>query len=289
MDHKALAALMALKKQSMKKFERTAKFQPGKNRIRVLQGWRKGEEHVWYHDFGQHFIKDAADAIQAVYLCTANTFGTPCDVCSALVTAGRSVTDDETQKTLAKAKASKVILINALMLDSNEPNTPVILELKASCFTQLLEILEEWGPEAFFDETKGHEIVVNRDGKGLNTTYTAGMTPKEYKVPPASMTRLNNLDDYVKQESPEQQLRAIAAVNSVAGFLPAPSAADRPRTAVGTSAPVGRIAAPIEFDDVPDTAPPAATPAARNDVALDEELDSLLGDLDSAAVTATAP
>lgn len=283
MDMNALKALMANKKQSMKKFERTAKFNPGKNRIRIAAGWRVGEEHVWFHDFGQHFIKDAADAIQAVYVCTSKTFGTSCEVCNALVVAGRSATDDETQKTLAKAKPSSVILINAFHLDSTEPNTPQITEIKASLFSQFLEILEEWGPEAFFDAEKGHEIVVVRDGKGLNTTYTAGMTPKVYAIPPASMKRLNNLDDYVKQESEEQQRRAIAAVNSVAGFLPAPGAGDKPRSTLPAAAAPGRIGAPIAFDDVPDLN--AATPV-RNDVALDAELDDLLGDLDAAPAAA---
>lgn len=278
MDLSKLQALMKSKKASMKRVERTAKLNPGKNRVRILSGWRPAEQHVWYHDFGQHFIKDAADQIQAVYVCAAGTFEKDCAVCDALLAAGRMVTDDETQKTLAKAKPSRTVLVNALMLDSSEPNTPVILELKRGVFGQLIEILEEWGPVAFFDPEKGQEIAIQRDGKGLNTTYTAQITPKVYPVSAASMARLNNLDEYVKQESEEQERRAIGAVNSVAGFLAAPSGHDVPRTAAPMST-ASRLAAPVFDDEVP--ADVAVKPAARNDVALDAELDDLLGDLTS--------
>lgn len=273
MDIAKLQELMKNKKASMKRVERTAKINPGKNRVRILQGWQPGEEHVWYHDFGQHFIKDAADQIKAVYVCASATYETTCAVCDTLAAAGRMTTDDDTQNVLAKAKASRTVLVNALMLDSTEPNTPVILELKRGVFGQLLEILEENGPEAFFDLNAGHEIIIIRDGKGLNTTYTAQMAIKVgAAIPNAVLTRLNNLGDYVKQESEEQERRAIAAVNSVAGFLPAPAGSDVPRTPVA-----GRLPAVPVFDDVPDLN--AATPAARSDVALDDELDSLLSDL----------
>jgi hypothetical protein len=271
MDINKLKELMANKKASMRRVERTAKINPGKNRIRVLPGWRVGEEHQWFHDFGQHYIKDATDTIQAVYMCSAKTFDTECEVCNAIVAAGRCITDDETQAVLEKSKPSHNILINALMLDSTEPNTPVILEIKRSVFSQLSEILTEWGPEIFFDAEKGQEIVILRDGKGLGTTYTAQITPKKYSIPPASLSRLNNLDEYVKQDSDDQERRAIGAVNSVAGLTHRPAATT-----------------PALSRDVPHTAlpSPAAKPKAddvaiksrlapRASVALDSELDEL--------------
>jgi hypothetical protein len=278
MDTSKLMALMASKKASMKKVERTAKVAPGKNRIRVLPGWRAGEEHVWFHDFGQHFIKDAADAIQAVYVCTNATFEKDCAVCNAIAAAGRSVSDDATAEVLGKAKASRTVLINALMLDSDQPNTPVILELKRGVFGQIVDIVEEWGASVL-DPEEGKEIVIQRDGKGLNTKYTAQISPKTYKVPPAALTKLNNLDDYVKQESDEQQRRAIAAVNTVAGVLAAPgTGADRPQTtATRLAAPKSSAAPDLDDLDALDDAPSA--PAATADLGLDSELDDLLGDL----------
>lgn len=264
MDMNKLKELMAAKKASMKRIEKTVKVEPGKNRVRILPGWEKGNEHVWFHDFGQHFIKNAADQIQAVYVCNSSTFEQPCEVCSAIQAAGRSIHDDETQAVLDKAKPSRVVLVNALMLDSKEPNTPVILEIKRQVFGGLLEILEEWGPEAFFDLDTGKEILISRDGKGLNTKYSVQISPKSYPVPAAVLSKLNDLGEYVKQESAEQRVRAIAAVNSVAGILPAPKTRDTPAT-------VGEV-----FEDVPDL---SATRASSPSPSLDTELDDLLGDL----------
>lgn len=272
MDTAKLMALMASKKASMKKAEKTVKVAAGKNRIRLLPGWRKGEEHVWFHDFGQHFVKNAADEIQAVYVCASATFEADCAVCSAIAAAGRSVADDATAEVLAKAKASRTVLVNALMLDSDQPNTPVILELKRGVFGQIVDIVEEWGASVL-DPAEGKEIVITRDGKGLNTKYSAQISPKTYVVPTASLAKLNNLDDYVKQESDEQQRRAIAAVNAVAGVLAAPgTGGDRP-----TTRPTALAAPADSVGDLDEVA--ASTPAATADIGLDSDLDDLLGDL----------
>jgi hypothetical protein len=269
MDISKLQALMADKKKAMKRTERAAGFKPGKNRIRIAPGWRAGEEHIWFHDFGQHFIKDAADQIQAVYLCTDLTYGKPCAVCGAVKDAIRSAPDDATSEIIAKSVAGKSILVNIFHLDSDTPNTPVVTAVKGKLFTQLMEMLEENGPEAFFDAALGHEIVVTRDGKGLNTTYSATMAIKVgTPIPAAAYKNLTNLDEYVAQESDEQERRAIAAVNSVAGILPAPgTGGDRPMTTAT------RIAGPAT------TAHAAPAAAESSSVALDSELDDLLGDL----------
>lgn len=274
MDTAKLMALMAAKKASMKKTEKTAKVSPGKNRVRILPGWRVGEEHVWFHDYGQHFIKDAADNIQAVYVCAAATYEKPCEVCNALAAAGRTAADDAMVELIGKGKASRTVLVNALMLDSTEPNTPVVLELKRGVFGQIVDIVEEWGASVL-DPEEGKEIVIVREGKGLNTKYTAQISPKTYKVPPAALTKLTNLDDYVKQESDEQERRAIAAVNSVAGILPTGTGGDKPMTSAS------RLAAPKsnDFDDIPDSIETPATASAASTASLDAELDDLLGDL----------
>jgi len=285
MDKNKLMELMAAKKQSMKKTEKTTKIEPGENRVVILPGWRAinkdGEldangDPTWFHDFGQHFIKDAADQIQAVYLCTHATFEKECAVCSALAAATRSAADDATTEVLAKAKASRTVLVNALMLDSKDnPNTPVILELKRGVFEQIVDICLEY-EGAPLDPNGAIILKISRDGKGLNTKYTAMPTAKKVKVPSSVLAKVHNLDDYVKQESEEQQRRAIGAINSVAGVLPAPgTGGDRPATSAA------RLAGPSkgdEFEDIPDfDAAPAKAAAA--DPALDSELDDLLGNL----------
>lgn len=266
-----LMEMMAAKKASMKKTEKTAKLAPGVNQIRLLPGWRGDDDPTWFHDFGQHYIKDAADQIQAVYLCTQGTFEKECAVCGALAMASRAAGDDATTEILAKAKASRSVLINALMLDSTEPNTPVILEIKRGLFEQLVDIIIEYEGSPL-DPNLGMIIKINRDGKGLATKYTAMPTAKVLKIAPASLLKINNLDDYVKQESEEQERRAIGAINGIAGILPAPApGADRPTTRAS-------LAAPAVFDDIPDFED--VTPAAGG-VSLDADLDALLNDLPS--------
>jgi hypothetical protein len=274
-----LLALMASKKASMKKLEKTAKLENGDNRVVLLPGWRGEEDPTWWHDFGQHFIKDHADQMQAVYICTNATFERPCEVCAALANAGRAAGDDLISETLEKGKASRSVLINALMLDSKEPNKPVILEIKRGLFEQLLGIAEEY-EGAPLDPEVGMIIKINRDGKGLNTRYNAMPTAKTHKVDKAVLEKINNLDEYVKQESEENLRRAIGSVNTVAGIA-APSA-DRPSTT-----PTQMLNGPADdLDDLPPATPAqrraaaaggAATPAPAP--AMDADLDDLLTDL----------
>lgn len=265
-----LMALMASKKASMKKAEKTAKMEPGEQRIVLLPGWRGEEDPTWWHDFGQHFVKDSAGQIQAVYLCTNATFERECEVCKALAAAGRAAADDDVSKVLEEAKASKSVLINALHLDSKEPNTPKITEIKRGLFEQLVDICTEY-EGAPLDPNGAIIIKVNRDGKGLNTKYTAMPTAKKVKVDAAILGKINNLDEYVKQESEENLRRAIGAVNAAAGL-----AAPVGGSSGGSTA---RLAAPAPADDLDDDLPPAKSKPAAKAPALDDDIDDLLADL----------
>jgi len=278
-----LMQLLATKKASLKKIEKTVKLKAGANRVRILPGWRSidkdgkpiaGGDETFWHEYGQHFVKDATDTLQAVYLCTQATYDRPCEVCAALAVAGRSASDDETQKVLSEAKANRSTLVNALMLDSSEPNTPVILDLKYGVFSKVVSIIEECEGSPL-DPEAGQIIIMTREGVGKLTKYDAQVSLKTYKVPQASLAKIHNLDEYVKQESDEQQRRAIAAVNNIVGLLPAPGAGgDKPATSAARLA--GPAGASDGIEDVPDLEVKAAV---RADVALDTELDDLLGEL----------
>lgn len=278
MDTAALTALMAKTKANLKKSEKTVKLGPGKNRIRLLPGWRKGEEHLFFHNYGKHFIKDAAETLQAVYLCNNVTHGAECKVCSALAIAGRAAGDDVTLNLLAECKPTRKVVINALMLDSAEPNTPVPLELSTSTFEQLVDIVQAWGASVL-DPAAGQEIQISREGKGLNTTYTVTILPAVYKVPPAALAKLTNLDEFSKEEGDEQLHRAIAAINDIAGIMPAGSGRDVPAT---TRLPVSS-AGSSDFADVLEEVnadmAKGGTDKVKANIALDSELDDLLSDL----------
>lgn len=230
MDISKLNELMKKKKQDLKQRAKTSKPNPGANRYRLLPGWKAGEEFEFYREFGQHFIKNEKDELLAVYPCLEATHGTECPICVGLQRAARVTTDDTTVELLGKAKAAKSVLLNVLALDSDDPNTPVILEVKRTVFAAIVDAVEEWGADLLVEE--GNVIVINREGKGLNTKYSVQVSPKKHVIPKAALARLNNLDEYVKQENDENQRRALGAINNVAGLLSAPSGSggDKPRT-----------------------------------------------------------
>ena len=266
MDTTKLLELMKQKKAALKQKDKTIKPQPGANRYILLPGWRVGEEHVWYHEFGQHYIKNAADEIQAVYPCNEAIYGKPCPICEGLNRAQHAASDDETVELLKKAKASRAYLLNVLALDGEDPTTPQILEVRTSVFGQLVDAVEEWAA-SIFDPEGAQIIIVNREGKGLNTKYTVQVSPKKQAVPAAALKKLPNLDEYVMQESEEQKRKALSAINHVAGII----GNDRPSTAP-------RLVGPATADDIEEV-PVTRKPAAKAGPALEEELDDLLGDL----------
>lgn len=269
MDASKLMSLMTDKKAALARRDKTVKPKDGKNRIVLLQGWAKGEEHVWFHDFGQHFIKDVAGAIQAVYICVDSTFGTPCAVCQALADGIRNAPNDAVIEALGEAKGSKRVLINALVLDSDKPNEPQIYELPPTAFGQIVSLVEEWGVEAF-----KREIVIERSGKGLGTKYTAQISPKEFEVNPSIIAKINDLSEYVKQESTESQNRALNSVGAITGRLPNLST-----VASGTAALTSK---PSEGSAVDQLAAASASTAASESVAANlasSELDDLLNEM----------
>lgn len=220
-----LMEILRQKKNAMSRGKKTIKPEPGRNRYRILPGWRKGDP-TFFHDFGQHFVKDAAGALKAVYMCVDKTFGRPCEVCNTIDRGIMSSTDDTVIEALKAAKASNRVLLNVLALDGDTPTEPQVLEVSPTVFTAILGLFEEWGEE-LIDPENGKDIVVTREGSGLSTKYTVQVAAKSQPVPPAALKKIANLDDFVAQESEEVARRALGAVSAVAGVLPA-SVGDRP-------------------------------------------------------------
>lgn len=272
MDATKLMELMKNKKQALKQKAKTLKPNPGANRYILLPGWRKGEEHIWFHDFGQHYVKNAAGEIQAVYVCADKTYGNPCPICEGLSKAIKMTSDDETVALLKEAASGQSYLMNVLALDADDNATPQILEVRKSVFGQFVDLIEEWGA-AMFDPEAPQIVTVNREGKGLNTKYTVQISPKKHTLPKGVMSKLNNLDDYVRQENEEQQRRALGAINAVAGMLP--PAKDEPATSTSALADDSDA----ELRDLETKREAAVSKPSAADIALDDELDDLLGGL----------
>lgn len=263
MDASKLLELMNNKKQDLKSKAKTLKPKAGDNRYVLLPGWRNGEEHIWFHDFGQHFIKGIDGTLKAVYGCSDKTFGQPCALCDSLQSALKTTSDEAIKEALKEGISGQTYLMNVLALDDADPNTPKILQLGKMAFSAVVEMVTQWGVKVF-DPAAPMVVTINRNGTGLNTKYTVMPSPTTHTLPAGVLSKLNNIDEYVRQESEDQQRRALLAIDSVAGLLPS---ADTPRTTTTMLPNAEATRAAVA------SAPTAAA------VALDSELDDLLGDL----------
>lgn len=232
----ALLELLKKKKQSLTANRRakTVKPEDGTSRWRILPGWDE-KNPAFFHDFGQHFIKDTMGEIKAVYICVDKTFGKPCSICNELTRAINNTTDDGMVELLKGARASGRVLMNALHISGKDPSEPAILEVAPSVFESIINIVQEWGPEVL-DLKDGKDIIIERNGKGKLTKYTVQVAAKSAAVDPSVMKKVANLDDYVAQESEENANRALSNLSAITGFLPSPS-----RTALPTAAHVATL------------------------------------------------
>ena len=254
MDASKLLALARNKKAALKVAGSTVKPSDGKTTIRILPGWRENDRETFFHDFGQHFIKNAGDEIQAVYLCVDRTYGKPCPVCEGISIASGSTADTAMKDVLKQASAVHRFLVNAIVIsggsDANlDRKKPAVFEIPKGVFDGILALVEEWGPD-ILDLEKGKNIIIERTGKAKNTKYTVSISPKGDPLPASILSQLNNLDDFVQQESSEKEQKALNAIRSVAGLLPPArtSTNDTPKTtstrvATTNAAPIAAAAA----------------------------------------------
>jgi len=210
--------------------QQTVKPAAGASRWRILPSWR-GEGEDFFHDFGQHFVKDAQGKTAAVYVCAEKTFQRPCPVCEAIREGIGEAKDDATKKLLGDAKASGRILLNALDV-AKSLTDPVILELSPTTFDKLIDIYQQ-NPDEENDDfnivtdlNDGVDIIITRSGTGLNTEYSVQPALKgSKKVDPKVLEKLNNLDEYVAQE---QELGLLKATNAVKATLTGTKALSKP-------------------------------------------------------------
>lgn len=305
----ALLALLKQKQQDMaaSRRSRTEKIPEGSSRWRLFGSWR-GEGQQFWHDFGQHFVKDSAGALSAIYMCTEKTYGKPCQICEAINHGLKGATDEATENLLGEAKSAGRILLNGMRLDGEDPHKMHITEFPGTVFEMVIAIAAEWedAGETIFGP-KGKDLLITRTGKGKQTKYAVQVAAKSMAIPADAGNKLNDLDAYVAQESTEAMNRALNSVRAVADLLPAPTAGaaglpaaarvaaelvEEDPYAVATP-PKRRAAPPAEFEDVPpfDADPPSAPvvkPATAKVAAPaapaiestgDDDLDSLLKSL----------
>jgi hypothetical protein len=238
----ALQKLLDQRKQATTSYQKTIKPEPGRSRYRILPSWRKPDaagvaDPTFYHDFGQHFVKDAAGTLKAVYICTEKTYGRPCDHCSmlaeAIVATQNNGGDDVAVKRLKDATSKARVLINVLHIDGKTPTIPQIMEIAPSVFDGksskgggakvggIISLFSEW-PD-LLDPIKGNDIIIERSGNGLDTQYSVQVAGASQPVPAEALAKLNDLDKFVAQESADRARKALLAVSAITGALPSPA------------------------------------------------------------------
>lgn len=254
----------------------TLKPADGKHSYRILPSWRGGEEKQFWHDYSMHFIKTVESGAKpaAVYLCVDKTYGKPCEVCESIKKAMAVSADDAMTKRLKDAQSAQRYLMNVLHLTGTEPAKVQVLELGTTAFEAVCALIGEWGDITDITD-KGRDIVITRTGVGMDTKYTVQPAAANKPVPAAAVTQLINLDEFVAQENPAGEVKALTAVGSIIGIM-APAG--------GTAAPKGNAALAALSADIEDAeyTTVGTTPGAAgaNAAAVEDDLSDLDGLLD---------
>lgn len=268
-----IQALIAAKQKDMaakKSRQNTIKPLPGKHTYRLLPSWRGGDEKQFWHDFAMHYVKtpQSGDKPAAVYLCVEKTYGKPCDVCDAIQKSIAATDDDKMTDLLKKARAGQRYLLNALHISGSEPSKVQVLEVGQGVFESICELINEYGD--ITDPDSGIDIVIKREGSGLDTSYTVLPAAKTQPLNKSVLTQLINLDEFVAQETPAGQTKALLAVGEIIG-ISAPAATSK---GLPASRPAAALPNPEDVDDA-EFEPVTSAAAVPTDDELDE-LDELL-------------
>lgn len=274
--------LIAGKQKDMaakKSRQNTLKPQPGTHTYRVMPSWRGGDEKQFWHDFAMHFIKtpESAGKPAAVYVCSDKTFGKPCEVCEAAKKLMAVSTNDDQTKQLKEALSAQRYLLNVLHLTGTEPNKVQIMEVGQGVFESICGLIGEYGD--ITDLNEGTDLKITRTGSGLDTKYTVMPAAKSKPVPASMIANLPNLDEFVAQENPAGETKALTAVGTIVGLLPSAGTPVKRGGHPALSA-LSADADDAEFETVKAPVRASAPRAVETDDDLDglDELDDLLAD-----------
>lgn len=290
---------------------KTAKIPAGTSRWRILPGWREGEEQVYYHDFGQHWFKNADGTLVAVAVCDYATFGKECALDAPISAAIKATKDDKTIERLKELQAKKCVLVNAVCISGPEadPNKAQLLPLPVGVADSFHNFLHQRLADDInmLDPVEGRDIIIEKTGSGLNTRYTVTDAAKSTPVSAAALASRINIDAYIAAERTRGQVKAVEGLNTAmaAALKVAPSSTSSligvgAAPAAAIAAPAVAVAAPVvatpavaaAADVLAETAPapvaaPArpgvavATPAFSGDTLDDDELNALLASIDA--------
>ncbi|MCK1543309.1 hypothetical protein IVB12_15445 [Bradyrhizobium sp. 179] len=226
--------LLKLVKSSKNKHSRAGKsvsIGEGKTTIRVLA---KPDGSQFWEDLGVHWIKTEVNGKPvAVVGCHDEVHGQPCPICTAIAKATEAATSDEEIKLIKEWKASKTVIVNALVRSgTNKSDEPQIVELKSSVWGQISGMIAEYmeADKDLLDLKEGQDFVVERRGRGIDTKYTVMLAPRSQPVDESVLEGMHDLKAWIESQFFRgEETKALTAIAQVTGIT------------VGTGA---RLAAP---------------------------------------------
>lgn len=272
----------------------------GKSRWRILPGWREGDE-TFTQDFGQHFVKDGAGSVKAVYTCDYVTHGEKCEVCDLIAKSAQVAGSDAELKMIDQMKAARKVLVNAYAYDGEHAGKVVVLSLTNKVVETILAAMENYLEEAEenpLDLKKGMDFIIEKSGAGLDTKYQVTTAAKHRQLEDHVLAQITDLDTYVK-DSDEGKTRALAAIGAITGVSAAPALSGPSASARGAltgPSGKGKAAAPTIDAEIDDEIPwdggekeaakkagAAKKPADEEfnaPIGGDEDIDAMLAELD---------
>lgn len=247
----------------------------GRNTYRILApnaDWVEAAGGQFWADLGVHWIKADPNGKPIAVVGDCDTvYQKPSILNSAIEMAIESAPDEATKELYSSWKARRSVLINVIDRQDKGNTDPQILELTATTFGKVLDIIQLYGEagEDITDPVSGVDIVITRTGKGLNTNYDVAVAPgKSAPVPKDVLDKSADLPKHIGENffrgEEQKALNAIQEISGVA--LPRiGSSASRTPTPALTSASASVEDADMPFEpDAPKavkTAAPVEAPA----------------------------
>lgn len=215
---KSLNELLAAAKAGMNRNQnRTVKPPKGKSTWRILPSLDDTNPLAFYREMGQHWVKDAKGQLVAVVICDEITFGKHCAVCEALDKAKRAAPDEETKKLLDESYAKRSYIMNAVCIEGEKVGDEVhILEVGKKVMEQIIDAISETN-EILEPGVGGCDIVITRDGAGLNTTYsvTVRQASRCKPVSKSAMMQRHDLEAFVTEEAEAKKRKALETFGAI--------------------------------------------------------------------------
>jgi hypothetical protein len=235
----AINPLLALVKNAKNKYSRggnSVKLKEGKTTLRVLQ---KGDEKFWA-ELGIHWIKTEKEGKPvAVVGCRDEVHNEPCEICTAIAKAGAPgviVSDDELA-IVKEWKTKKGVLVCALVRSGADASEePQIVELTGTTFSQICSTWETYLADDIniLSPTDGIDFVIERSGRGFDTTYRVMTAPKSKPVPAGVLDRLPDLAAHIEKEYFRgDEKKALLAIGNFTGINVSGLAIAAPRAPAG--------------------------------------------------------